>query len=131
MKVSKNCQILLKILKGSLILSAQELKSGSIQIGKLRLMLSAKSRYKDVTAFMWKYEKCKEFEEEVISALLDRRNKELEKLDETLKNIVAFKEMLQCFEGINDTQWNHKFAKNSCRQLQLKNDRCNMIGDNF
>lgn len=101
-KVSKNCQILLKSIKGSLILSAQELKSGSIQIRKLRLMLSAKSRYKDVAAIMWKYEKCKEFEEDRISALLDQRNKELEKLDETLKNIVAFKEMLQCFEGIND-----------------------------
>lgn len=101
-KVSKNCQILLKSIKGSLILSAQELKSGSIQIRKLRPMLSAKSRYKDVTAIMWKYEKCKEFEEDRISALLDQRNKELEKLDETLKNIVAFKEMLQCFEGIND-----------------------------
>lgn len=51
---------------------------------------------------MWKYEKCKEFEEDRISTLLDQRNKELEKLDETLENIVAFKEMLQCFEGIND-----------------------------
>lgn len=94
-------------------------------------MLSAKSRYKDVAAIMWKYEKCKEFEEDRISALLDQRNKELEKLDETLKNIVAFKEMLQCFEGINDKQQNHKFAKQSCRQLQLKNDRCNRVGDNF
>lgn len=85
-------------------LSAEELKSGSIQIRKLRLVLSEKSRYKDVTAIIWKYEKCKEFEEERISALLDGRYKELEKLDETLKNIVAFKEMLQCFEGINDTK---------------------------
>lgn len=85
-------------------------------------MLSAKSRYKDVIAIMWKYERCKEFEEESISALLDQRNKELEKLDETLKNIVDFNGMLQCLEGINDTKWNHKFAKklkqnNSCRQL--------------
>lgn len=96
--------MLLNSIKGSLTLSAQELKSGSIQIRKLRLMLSAKRRYKDVTAIMWKYEKCKEFEEERISALLDRRCKELQKLDETLKNIVAFKEMLQCFEGINDTK---------------------------
>lgn len=67
-------------------------------------MLSAKSRYSDVTAIIWKYEKHKEFEEERISALLDRRYKELEKLDETLKKILAFKEMLQCFEGINDTK---------------------------
>lgn len=64
---------------------------------------------------MWKYEKCKEFEEEVISVFLDWRNKELEKLDEILKNIVVFKEMLQCFEGINDIQWNYKFVKNLCR----------------
>lgn len=53
---------------------------------------------------MWKYEKCKEYEEERISALLDQRNKELEKLDETLKNIVDFNGMLQCLEGINKTK---------------------------
>lgn len=67
-------------------------------------MLSAESRFKDVTAIIWKYEKCNEFEEGRISSLLNRRYKELEKLDQTLKNINAFAELLQCFEGIDETK---------------------------
>lgn len=103
-KVSENCQTHLKRVKESLISSAQELKSGCIQIRKLKLMLRAESRYKDVTAIIWKYEKRNEFEEKRVSSLLYQRYKELEKLDETLKNIDAFAELLQCFKGINDTK---------------------------
>lgn len=67
-------------------------------------MLSAESRFKDVIAIIWKHEKCNEFEEGRISLLLNQRYKEMKKLDETLKNIDAFAELLQCFEGMNDTK---------------------------
>lgn len=102
-KVSENCKTHFKRIKESLISSVQELKSGTIQIRKLKLILNTEGRYKDIIAIMWKYENCKEFEDGCISSLLDRRHKELEKLDETIKNSVAFADLLQCFEGINDT----------------------------
>lgn len=103
-KVSENCQTHLKRIKESLITSSQELKSGSIQIRKLKLILNTEGRYKDIIALLWKYENCKEFEDGFISSLLDRRHKELEKVDETIKDMVAFADLLQCFEGINDTK---------------------------
>lgn len=82
---------------------AQELESGIIQIRKLKLMLSAESRFKDVIAIIWKHEMCHEFEEGRITLLLNRRYREMKELDETLKNIDAFAELLQCFKGINNT----------------------------
>lgn len=103
-KPSKNCQTHLKDIKKSLMTSAKELENGSIQIRKLKLILDAKSGYKEVIAVIWEHEHCEEFEEGRISSLLDRRQKELEKLDETIKHIIDFKELVQCFEGINDTK---------------------------
>lgn len=109
-KVSENCQTHLKRIKESVITSAHELKSGSIQIRKLKLILNREGRYKDIIAILWKYEHFKEFEDGCISSLLDRRHKELEKLDETIEDIVAFADLLQCFESINDTKYNYKFS---------------------
>lgn len=103
-KPSKNCQTHLEDIKKSLMTSAKELENGSIQIRKLKVILDAKRGYKEVTAVIWKYEHCEQFEEGRISSLLDRRHKELETLDETFEHIIYFKELLQCFEGINDTK---------------------------
>lgn len=102
-KVSKNCQTHLMDIKKSLMKSAKELENGSIQIRKLNLILESKREYKEVIAVIWEHEHCEEFEEGRISYLLERRHKELEKIDETFKHIIGFKEFLQCFEGITDT----------------------------
>lgn len=102
-KVSNNCKTHIKDIKKKLMTSAIELENGSIQIGKLKLILKSKREYKEVIAVLWEHEHCEEFEERRISSLLDRRHKELEKLDETFEHIIGLKELLQCFEGITDT----------------------------
>lgn len=102
-KVSNNCETHIKDIKKKLMTSANELENGSIQIGELKLILESKREYKEVIAVIWEHERREEFEEGRISSLLDRRHKELEKLDETFEHIIGLKELLQCFEGITDT----------------------------
>ncbi|XP_065928089.1 uncharacterized protein [Magallana gigas] len=128
-KVSKNCQTHLMDIKKSLMKSAKELENGSIQIRKLNLILESKREYKEVIAVIWEHEHCGEFEEGRISYLLERRHKELEKIDETFKHIIGFKELLQCFEENTIDASKLKYKDEQPLKLFLRTGASNKMDD--